>query len=108
MKPNSSHYPQNLIRQYTWRDWYLRHEDIVLLPGDLSNGPVEARMHADHCIETLRLSLMCHADTTPMFIMDDPSVLTGRKADFNVHHMCADFEALRRWMKLHAVHAHRW
>jgi hypothetical protein len=28
-------------------------------------------MHVDHCIEALRISLMCHSDPTPYLIITD-------------------------------------
>jgi hypothetical protein len=59
-------------------------------------------MHVDHCLETLRLTLMCHSDITPLMIIEDPSSPVGGSADFNVHHKCRDFERLRGWMEENA------
>lgn len=85
----------NYLRQYTWRDWYFRHPDKVFIPEDMLASDVGARMHADHCIEHLRLSLMCHADTTPFFTYIDPSQPMGARGDFSSHHKCRDFKKIQ-------------
>lgn len=53
-------------------------------------------MHIDHCIETLRLSLMCYGDVTPVLI-DRSNNSIGRMFDFNVHHKCRDFEGIIKY-----------
>lgn len=63
------------------------------MPADISE-PVAGRMHVDHCIETLRLSLMCYADVTPLLVYEDPDAPIGVRADFNVHHKCRKFDKL--------------
>lgn len=55
-------------------------------------------MHVDHCIESLRLSLMCYGDVTPVLIEVAPDAPLGRRADFNVHHKCRNFEKLTEWV----------
>jgi hypothetical protein len=42
-------------------------------PTELNSTAVGNRMHVDHCIETLRLALMCFADVTPILMLNDPS-----------------------------------
>jgi hypothetical protein len=54
-------------------------------------------MHVDHCIEALRISLMCQADTTPLFVVNDPESSLGEKADFSAHHKYRNFEKIREW-----------
>jgi hypothetical protein len=68
------------------------------VPFDFQAGEVAARMHADHCIETLRIALMCQSDVTPLFVLNDPSNASGRKADFNSHHRCRNFENIKQWV----------
>jgi hypothetical protein len=63
-----------------------------------SNDPVAARMHVDHCFEALRLSLMCYGDITPVLAEVDHKQRLGRKADFNVHHKCRNFEKIVNWV----------
>jgi hypothetical protein len=64
----------NYIRQYTWGDYYERHNSTV----PLCSSEVGRRMHTDHCIEELRKSLMCYGDTTPMLVEIDPEAPLGR------------------------------
>ncbi|KAK2616559.1 hypothetical protein QQS21_000602 [Conoideocrella luteorostrata] len=79
----------NIIRQYTWplkmfdKSW----GRLVPSLGDR----VASRMHVDHCIETLRLSLMCYSDITPLLFLYDASSPLGSKIDFNSHHKCRNF-----------------
>lgn len=99
LTPAADSTPKNLIRQYTWRDWYFRHPEIVETPGGMLDSDVGARMHVDHCIEALRLVLMCHGDTTPFFTVMDPSLSVGARGDLSPHHKCRDFEKLRSWVE---------
>ncbi|TQS33910.1 hypothetical protein Golomagni_05730 [Golovinomyces magnicellulatus] len=83
----------NLIRTATWPLNRFDKSWGALYPDDLEE-PVGARMHVDHCIEALRLSLMCYADVTPMLIIRDESRALGSFADFNTHHKCRNFDKL--------------
>lgn len=50
----------------------------------------------DHCIDNLRLSLMCTGDMTFAPIVWDRN--KGRFIpDFEVEHTCRDYDALKRW-----------
>ena len=60
---------------------------------------VTARMHVDHCIEGLRISLMCHGDTTPYMVLEDPTAPNNMRADFSPHHKCRDFGLIKQWVK---------
>ncbi|KAJ8120079.1 hypothetical protein ONZ43_g3123 [Nemania bipapillata] len=98
----------NLIRQYTWKDYYDEHmrewldtgHNHALVDLNVTNHhSVGDRMHVDHCIETLRLQLMCNADMTPMLVLKDDTVAVGSKADFNVHHKCRSWDRLVAWQR---------
>ncbi|KAF2445871.1 hypothetical protein P171DRAFT_484526 [Karstenula rhodostoma CBS 690.94] len=89
----------NLIRQYTWKDWYFRHPDVVRTPPDVRTDEITARMHVDHCIEALRISLMCHGDTTPYMVLNDPTAPNNMRADFSPHHKCRNFDSIKEWVK---------
>ncbi|KAI9686436.1 MAG: hypothetical protein M1822_003783 [Bathelium mastoideum] len=93
----------NLIRQFTWRDYYKAHPDRVKIPADLMVDDVGSRMHVDHCIEALRITLMCHGDTTPYFVMDNPDAPFGMQADFSPHHKCVKFEPLVEYVKSNTI-----
>lgn len=79
---------------HTWRDHYSEED----MPEDLVD-PVAGRMHVDHCIETLRLSLMCYGDITPVLIYEDAASAIGRRADFNTHHKCRNFDKIRDFVE---------
>ncbi|KAI1179334.1 hypothetical protein F4777DRAFT_470745 [Nemania sp. FL0916] len=102
----------NLIRQYTWKDYYNdhlggwlnegHHHDFVDL-NVTTHASVGDRMHVDHCIEALRLQLMCNADLTPMLVRKDDSVAIGMKADFNVHKKCRSWDRVVEWQRAHTT-----
>ena len=93
---------QSLIRQYTWLGYYDRHPDRVEKPNDLNDSDVGLRIHVDHCIETLRLSLLCLADTTP-FLYEIENEDDLGSSDFNNHHKCRNFDKVLEFWKAHTV-----
>lgn len=71
----------------------------------LNMSETASRSHIDHCIETLRLSLMCTGDVTPvMVISPDGRTFNGSHVDFNVHHKCRSYEKIRDFVDAAAVH----
>ncbi|KAH8784569.1 hypothetical protein F5882DRAFT_294848, partial [Hyaloscypha sp. PMI_1271] len=86
------------IRQYTYLDSY------ETPPDDFDETPEMTRKHIDHCIETLRLSIMCHGDVTPLLIRHSASGPLGGMMDFSNHHKCRRFDKLLDWMKDNAVY----
>ncbi|RDW90547.1 uncharacterized protein DSM5745_02322 [Aspergillus mulundensis] len=56
----------------------------------------QGKTHVPHCIDYLRQSVLCSADTTlePM----DPN---GRTAGWDTEHICADYAALMAWTEEH-------
>ncbi|KAI8193446.1 hypothetical protein CCHR01_12062 [Colletotrichum chrysophilum] len=82
----------NMIRVYTW--WQVGKYDKI--PVGLSNDPLKNRIHVDHCLEALRISLMCFADVTPLMVrIGGPA---GARADFNTHHKCRNFDKISDWI----------
>ncbi|KAB8230025.1 hypothetical protein ETB97_006249 [Aspergillus alliaceus] len=55
-------------------------------------------MHLDHCIELLRINLMCVADVTPLLFVEDPNAFQGKTPDFNTMHKCRNFWEIREWV----------
>jgi hypothetical protein len=88
-----------MLRQSTWLTYYRTHTHIVRTPLPFTDSEIGIRMHLDHCIETLRLTLMCHGDTTPSLLLEDPDSPVGISTDFSAHRKCRDFWALREWME---------
>ncbi|KAK1982133.1 hypothetical protein LZ30DRAFT_656227 [Colletotrichum cereale] len=82
----------NMVRMYTW---YLVGK-YPKPPSGLSDNPLKNRIHIDHCLEALRISIMCFADVTPLLIrLGGPA---GARADFNTHHKCRDFKKIENWI----------
>ncbi|KAI1739923.1 hypothetical protein F4680DRAFT_448536 [Xylaria scruposa] len=61
------------------------------------------RMHADHCIEALRLQLICNVDLTLLLIELDESNDFGQKADFNVHHKRRNWDKITEWQYANSI-----
>ncbi|PYH80072.1 hypothetical protein BO82DRAFT_433670 [Aspergillus uvarum CBS 121591] len=88
----------NVLRQYIGRDEYPE----GLLPRILKqNSPLAIRAHVDHCIETLRLALMCNADVTPYLLyekeVESPLQVPARE-DFEAFHKCKKFDSIVFWI----------
>jgi len=57
--------------------------------------------NTDHCIDAMRVHLMCYADVTPVTFYD-PADQPNRKwplPDFGTLHTCRDFDAIVEWSK---------
>ncbi|KAK3191251.1 hypothetical protein K4F52_002841 [Lecanicillium sp. MT-2017a] len=84
----------NLLRQATWplsafnETWNDR-----AYPYDFTE-PISRRLHIDHCVETIRLSLMCYGDVTPVLFHDTPRDGMPRIPDLNVHQKCRNFDKI--------------
>ncbi|PTB48341.1 hypothetical protein M431DRAFT_100297 [Trichoderma harzianum CBS 226.95] len=63
--------------------------------------------HIGHCLESLRQSIMCHADITPAVWHWDYSVANPvrNKPWLTVLHTCRDFDRIRDWAKKRKI---RW
>lgn len=88
----------NLIRQYTYRDQW----DYSGLPS-FEGTPQLVRHHIDHCIETLRINLMCTADVTPYLIELNPNRRLGEDPNFDTLHKCRKWDKLVHWAKSHEI-----
>lgn len=66
------------------------------LGGDLADPPEKMRTHLDHCIEVLRLNLMCSSDIGVYTFQDLPEY-DEPWADFNTNHVCRNFDMIRDW-----------
>jgi hypothetical protein len=56
-----------------------------------------ANASLDHCIETLRISLMCTSDVTPMLLPLNSNASGGFALDFGTEHKCRNFEKIAKW-----------
>ncbi|KHN95181.1 uncharacterized protein MAM_06892 [Metarhizium album ARSEF 1941] len=94
---------QNVLRQYSWPlDMFDPSWGADLYPSMLRDAAT-GRTHVDHCIEALRLSLMCAGDITPVLFLRDAASPLGVRADFNVHHKCRAFDKIVAHVKANGV-----
>jgi hypothetical protein len=93
-----------MIRQSTWMDVY--HNEFNMTPKALDEPDYLVRMHmgthlgpatptvpfdlhlSDHCLELMRIDMMCNIDVTPYF---------------NSHHKCRNFKKIQEWVVDHTV-----
>ena len=88
---------QNLIRQYTYRDVY----DYSALPA-WDKSPAKLLSHIEHCIEMLRVDIMCIADDTPYLVEIRSNSEEIPRHDAFIHR-CRNFEKLIDWANEHVV-----
>ncbi|EHA54043.1 hypothetical protein MCOR27_006993 [Pyricularia oryzae] len=86
----------NLIRQAIYKDYY---KD---LKGDVgeAESPEDLTGHVDHCIETLRMNLMCQSDIGMFTFRLYPEYGYADDdywPDFSTLHTCRNFEDIRQW-----------
>ncbi|KAF2672750.1 hypothetical protein BT63DRAFT_359391, partial [Microthyrium microscopicum] len=80
----------NAVRKLIWPEYYHTLDNLV------GKTRTKSQEHLDHCIDSLRQSLMCSADVTPLYWVWSPKRnLTLPEA--RVTHTCRDFEAIRQW-----------
>ena len=81
----------NYVREYLHQDYYKVKE------------PPESRiLHVDHCIDTLRQTLMCHGDIA-LHTFDWIPDYRRPWPNFNVVHECRNFDAIYDWAEKHSV-----
>ncbi|KAF2102138.1 hypothetical protein NA57DRAFT_35868 [Rhizodiscina lignyota] len=80
----------NLLRRVTYKEYY------EPLGGEFAGGRKELQEHTDHCIEVLRLNLLCNADIgvfTLYMVPGDPLAWP----ELNSKHVCRNFDGVRQW-----------
>lgn len=80
----------NMVRKATYPDYQ---DDYA--NGDFGVPKDELRGHLDHCIEMLRMNLMCHADVGVITFHEMEG--KGMWPDFSSWHVCRDYDAVRTW-----------
>ncbi|KOC15614.1 hypothetical protein AFLA70_269g001771 [Aspergillus flavus AF70] len=88
----------NTLRLEVHKDSY--HDHFGEWPdGSGPGNEAIKKTHIDHCIELLRITLMCTSDVTPLLFIDDPHAFQGRTPDFNTMHTCRNFWEIREWVE---------
>lgn len=117
----------NLLRQFSYKEYYatdggdidapaadvrghvgtylpIAASLVMVVQGGLKSRESKANLKTDHCIETLRMNLMCQSDigvftfkVYPELGDDDPW------PDFSTLHTCRNFDGIRDWARGRAV-----
>ncbi|EOO02867.1 hypothetical protein UCRPA7_1626 [Phaeoacremonium minimum UCRPA7] len=90
----------NLLRQFRHKEYY---KDIY---SDIQEEEEGLMGHVDHCIEALRINLMCTGDIGIFTFREYPEY--GYEEgdfwpDFSTLHTCRNFEGIRSWAEDHVV-----
>lgn len=109
----------NLLRMATWSEYYSQEE----VGGDVATDPEDLRGHIgmsnvysltanncrglldiDHCLEALRLNLMCQSDIGIFTFKNYPDLpMEGHWPDFSTLHVCRNFDDIRNWAMVNSV-----
>jgi hypothetical protein len=104
----------NLLRMSTYPDYYPK-----VWWSDTNDKPEKVRAHlgkssipthmdtadeavVDHCIEILRMNLMCFSDVNVFTFHPRPGK-EGFWPDYESHHVCRNFEKVKKWANDHAM-----
>ncbi|OAL47548.1 hypothetical protein IQ07DRAFT_120404 [Pyrenochaeta sp. DS3sAY3a] len=87
----------NLLRMATYPAYYEK-----IWWSDTNDKPERVRAHLDHCIEILRMNLMCLSDINVFTFHSRPGV-EGAWPDYESHHVCRNFEQVKQWANEHAM-----
>ncbi|KAE9363216.1 hypothetical protein N431DRAFT_475379 [Stipitochalara longipes BDJ] len=86
----------NFLRQYIYRDHY-NNDTGLPMPSPFSDPPEVVVMHVDHCLEIMRINIMCTGDATPVLFEHDPTLPMGYRIDFSTKHTCRNFGKMAEW-----------
>ena len=70
------------------------HSGLAVVTRDETS---QTQMHAKHCLDYLRQSLICTADST----LEPVDATTDTVSGMHVVHQCRDFEGLKTWTEEH-------
>jgi hypothetical protein len=87
----------NLLRMSTYPDYYPK-----LWWSDTNDKPEKVRAHLDHCIEILRMNLMCLSDVNVFTFHKQPGK-EGYWPDYESEHVCRNFEKIKDWANANAM-----
>ncbi|KAL1391344.1 hypothetical protein HDK64DRAFT_325233 [Phyllosticta capitalensis] len=86
----------NMIRKYVHLEQY--HNDT-----DIAAGKEKLQHHMTHCIEALRLKLMCEADVGVLPFYEKTGPDGKIEPDYESKHVCRSFDKVREWAVHHKV-----
>ena len=72
--------------------------------SDTNDKPERVRGHLDHCIEILRMNLMCLSDINVFTFHKLPGrEKEGYWPDYESQHVCRNFEDIKKWANDNAM-----
>jgi hypothetical protein len=86
----------NLLRQDSFRDYYAHQNKDFEAPRK------ELRRRLDHCLEVIRMSVMCQSDVG-VFTYKHYEGIHGQWPDLNTLHTCRKFDAIRDWASENSI-----
>lgn len=87
----------NLLRMSTYPDYYPK-----LWWSDTNDKAENVRAHLDHCIEILRMNLMCLSDINVFTFHSRPG-REGAWPDYESQHVCRNFDQIKQWANDNAM-----
>ncbi|EOD50151.1 hypothetical protein GTA08_BOTSDO11535 [Neofusicoccum parvum] len=81
----------NLIRKVVHKDHY------EPLGGDLAVPEEKLVGHLNHCIEALRMKIMCEADVGVILYQEQPGSDGKMEPDYETQHVCRNWDTIREW-----------
>jgi len=94
----------NMIRQALYPEYYNHsyYSRLGIKPPSMPVHGHEGFDHTTHCIDSLRETVMCSSDVTPLvWVWDDRLQQSMPRLD--VVHSCRNFEKVQEWGKAHAL-----
>ena len=87
----------NMLRMATIPEYYTKIEW-----SDTNDKPEIVRAHLDHCIEVLRINLMCLSDINVFTFHPKPGK-EGYWPEYNSQHVCRNFDKIKDWANANAM-----
>ena len=72
------------------------------MPGADGEDELFGYTHIDHCVDSIRQSLMCSADISPL-VWQWKEEFQETKIRADIVHTCRDFESIRQWAVEHQL-----
>ncbi|KIN09166.1 hypothetical protein OIDMADRAFT_111443, partial [Oidiodendron maius Zn] len=92
----------NAVRKTLFPERYWREYDDYLTAEGERNYTSTSAKHFDHCIDSIRQSIMCHGDIATVYWQWMP-VRQQPLPRLEITHTCRDFDAIRDWAKEHRL-----
>ncbi|CAK7198510.1 hypothetical protein SEUCBS139899_001171 [Sporothrix eucalyptigena] len=96
----------NMIRMALRPDHYKGHtalQDRTFSRHEDADEELFGTDHIDHCMDSIRQSLMCNADTS-VLVWSWDAATRANIPHVDVAHVCKNFDKIRSWAFVHSAH----